>query len=260
MHMNAYDWLEGVMFLLDKASRPTLQNLCAPYEEFQYHSGLGRALTRWESEGLIKREEKAREVVFRLTDDGRHQIEPFPNVAEYWDKPWDGVWRTFLFDLPSRDKRLRMTLWRWLRDHRFGYLQDSVWVRPHPITELVQTLTWLKDNPEMFVVFESRRSAGGDNAAIVQGAWDFKFINERYHQHLDAVEDCQAALAKAKSPAALAALLRRERGFYRDALHHDPLLPRILWPAGYLGPKALQSRLDLQAAARKQFRARLAAR
>jgi phenylacetic acid degradation operon negative regulatory protein len=258
--MNTNDWLEGVLFLADKVTRPALENLCAGHEEFQHHSGVGRALLRWEQEGLVQREQKAREVVFRLTDEGRRRVEPFPDVAAHWDKPWDGAWRTFLFDLPSRDQQLRMMLWRWLRDHRFGYLQDSVWVRPHPITQLVQTLGWFKDNPEMFVVFESRRIAGGDNAAIVQGAWDFKFINDRYRQHLAVVADYRAALARAKSPGAIAELLRRERDFYGGALHHDPLLPRCLWPEGYLGPEALQARRALQAAAREQFRARLAAR
>jgi DNA-binding transcriptional regulator PaaX len=258
--MNTNEWLEGVFFIADKLSRPTLQQLSAGHGELQQHSGLGRALPRWEKEGLIQREQRAREVVFRLTDEGRRRVEPFPDVATHWDKPWDGVWRTFLFDLPSRDQKLRMMLWRWLRDHRFGYLQDSVWVRPHPIHQLVQSLAWFKDNPEMFVVFESRRIAGGDNAAIVQGAWDFKFINERYHQHLDTVADCRAALARAKSPGELAELLRRERRFYGEAVHHDPLLPRSLWPDGYLGPAALQARRALHADARERFRVRLAAR
>lgn len=256
--MNANDWLECVFFLGDKLSRPTLQNLCAGHEEFQLHSGLGRALPRWEREGLIQREQKAREIVFRLTDEGRRWVEPFPDVAAHWDKPWDGAWRTFLFDLPSSDQKLRMMLWRWLRDHRFGYLQDSVWVRPHPINQLVQSLAWFKDNPEMFVVFESRRIAGGDNAAVVQGAWNFKFIHDRYRQHLDAVADCRGALAKAKSPVLLAELLRRERRFYGDAVRCDPLLPRCLWPDGYLGVEALRARRALHAAAREQFRAHLA--
>jgi len=256
--MNANEWLEGVFFVMDKLSRPTLQNLCAGYEEFHCRSPLGRALSRWETEGLVRRERVAREIVYRLTDAGRHRVEPFPDVEAHWDKPWDGVWRTFLFDLPSRDQQLRMRLWRWLREHRFGYLQDSVWIRPYPIHQLVQSLAWFKDNPEMFVVFESRRIAGGSNAAIVQGAWDFKFINDRYQQHLDTVADCQGALAKAKSPGALSDLVRRERCFYAEALHYDPLLPRSLWPTEYAGPNALRARRAFYAAARHRFRARSA--
>ena len=258
--MNANEWLEGVFFVMDKLSKPTLQNLCAGYEEFHHRSTLGRALSRWETEGLIQREQTARQIVYRLTDAGRKRVEPFPDVSACWDNPWDGLWRTFQFDLPSRDQRLRMMLWRWLRDHRFGYLQDSVWVRSHPINHLIKSLNWFKDNPEMFVVFESRRIAGGDNAAIVKGAWDFHFINDRYRQHLDVVADCRAALVKAKSPAALSEPVRRERRFYADALHHDPLLPRCLWPDEYLGPIALRARRAFYAAARDQFRARFEVR
>jgi DNA-binding transcriptional regulator PaaX len=153
---------------------------------------------------------------------------------------------------------MRMILWRWLRDHRFGYLQDSVWVRPHPAAHLLQSLTWFQDNPEMFVVLEARRLAGGSDHAIVNGAWDFDFLQDRYRQHLDAVADAQRSLMKEIALPALSALIRRERRFYADALRHDPLLPRRLWPAGYLGPACWNARNALLAAARQHFETRLA--
>ncbi|MCX7887231.1 MAG: hypothetical protein N3B01_08295, partial [Verrucomicrobiae bacterium] len=104
--------------------------------------------------------------------------------------------------------------------------QDSLWVRPEPVTELVRTLAWFKDNPEIFVVLESRCIAGGADSAIVQGAWDFKLINDCYRRHLGVVADCRVAVAQRKPLAEIIVLLQRERDFYRQAVYYDPLLPR----------------------------------
>ena len=257
--MDANDWLEGIFFIADKLSRPTLTNLCASFEQYHSRSGLARAVSRWERAGWLKCERTARDVVYRLTEAGRRRVEPFPDVRVWWDTPWDGQWRAFLFDLPGNDSRTRMMLWRWLRNQRFGYLQDSVWVRPHPVTEILQSLAWFQDNPEMYIVLEARRLAGGADSAIVNGAWDFTVLQDRYRQHLDAVADAQRSLAKASAPPALAALIRRERQFYADALRHDPLLPRSLWPAGYLGPASWRARTALQTSVRQHFAAQLAA-
>lgn len=239
--MNAQDLLSLLLYLGDKISLPTLANLCAGYEEFEYRTGLLPAMRRWEEGGLIQRAGTARQVVYRLTNAGRRRLEPFGDPEEFWKRGWDGLWRAFLFDLPSSEHRLRMMLWRWLREHRFGYLQDSVWVRPDPVSELVETLEWFRENPENFVVLEARTIKGGSDAALVKGAWDFAKINAGYRRYLASVDSCQEAVAKPIRPAELAALVRRERTAYVQALAIDPLLPKRLLPPDYLGRKAYEA-------------------
>jgi hypothetical protein len=51
-----------------------------------------------------------------------------------WARPWDGQWRLVLFDVPTGQNAQRERLRRYLRDKGFGYLQNSVWISPDPLT------------------------------------------------------------------------------------------------------------------------------
>jgi len=253
--MNAEDWLGLLLFIADQLTRPTLHNLCGSYEDFERRMGLGRALRRWEQKGWATSSGQAQAVVYRLTEQGRLRLEPFPDPRPHWDAPWDSIWRLFMFDMPSHERRLRLLLWRWLREHRFGYLQNSVWIKAQPVMPLIRTVTWFQDNPEMFLVMESRRVAGDSDEAIVAGAWDFTRINGAYRRYLEVVETLQASLKKRATVQDLAGAVRQERAAYGHAIVLDPLLPKRLWPADYLGQVALRARTGFQQQARRLIEA-----
>jgi phenylacetic acid degradation operon negative regulatory protein len=240
--MKTYDWLLLLFYLGDKISRPTLANLCAGFEEFEHRFDVRQTLLRWENQRLIRRHQTAKGVVYCLTDAARRLAEPWPDPEQHWSRRWDGVWRVFLFDLPSADRKLRTMLWRWLRQHRFGYLQHSVWIRPEPVKELVETLSWFRENPEEFALLESRRVTGVSDACLVQAAWDFDKVNDAYHRYIEELSSLSARLNRTRSPAEAVLCLRSERGSYADALAIDPLLPRRLLPPDYLGEQALAAR------------------
>jgi len=254
--LKAEDWLCLLLYVGDKVSRPTLANLCAGFEEFECRANWRRMMQRWEQQRLTERAtQPGKELVYRLTAQARRRIEPAGNIAQQWDRPWDGRWRVFLFDLPAPERKLRMRLWRWLRDHRFGYLQDSVWIRPDAPPELAEVLTWLQDQPESFVMLDAQRITGSSDVTIVQGAWDFPRINQDYRQYVERVTALESAVAAAANPAQLADLVRRERLAFAEAVALDPLLPRRLWPADYHGPRAVQARQHFQQHVRARLRA-----
>ncbi|MCX7887230.1 MAG: hypothetical protein N3B01_08290, partial [Verrucomicrobiae bacterium] len=98
--------------LTEKLAQSALERLTETSRLSQTHRNLGRTLLRWEKEGLLHRVQQSRSIVYCLTNDGRRRLEQFHDVQSHWEKPWDGLWRAFLFDLPSHDHKSRMMLWR----------------------------------------------------------------------------------------------------------------------------------------------------
>jgi hypothetical protein len=67
---------------------------------------------------------------------------------ERWARPWDGQWRLVLFDVPTGQNSQRERLRRYLREKGFGYVQNSVWITPDPLTEEREILGGGKINVE----------------------------------------------------------------------------------------------------------------
>jgi phenylacetic acid degradation operon negative regulatory protein len=196
-----------------------------------------------EERKLLAREKRGAELVFRLTDLGRLRALGGRNPPKQWARPWDGLWRQVLFDLPIGRQTVRARLWRWLRDNGFGYLQQSLWVHPHPVKELLEALEDFRDDVETFILMEARCCVGYSDEAIVEGAWDFEEINRRYEGYQSTVRlDATVVRQLVDSPNKFAGWLRSERIAWRHALAVDPLLPRSLWPKNYRGEAAWESR------------------
>jgi phenylacetic acid degradation operon negative regulatory protein len=201
-----------------------------------------RRLARLRARQLLVREERAGQIVCRITEAGKRLAVGGRDPDQYWDRPWDGQWRMVVFDLPGRCQAVRQRLLRWLRQHGFGYLQNSVWIHPDSISKITDALKDFRDDVESFTVMEARCCAGFSDAAIVAGAWDFAEINKRYEAHLSQTEgELTGALRQPATPAELRRRLRQERLAWARALAIDPLLPRRLLPPGYLGERAWQA-------------------
>ena len=151
-----------------------------------------------------------------------------------------------------------MNFWRWLREHRFGYLQNSVWIRPHIEDPLVQTMEWFRDNPEQFLLLESRNILGISDEAMVQGAWDFIEINRRYKDYLERIDSWMTTRWSVIKLPQLIELIAEERNGYKTLLERDPLLPKALLPSDYMGRKACESRKKFLRRLRTELRRKLA--
>jgi len=247
--MGAKSVFEDVVLTLlwaaDKLSRPTLQNLTDPSGPWDDRHGLQRHLARMEQRQLLVRQQRANQMVYQLTSQGHLEALGGKDVVARWGRPWDGRWRQVLFDLPATRKKVRMRFWRWLRENGFGYLQQSVWIHPDPVQELVETMNEFRDDVESFILMEATCCAGYSNQAVVNGAWDFAEINKRYATYIaQATISTAEARRLASSAGTLGLWLRRERMDWWHALSVDPLLPRQLWPKGYRGEEAWKVRID----------------
>ena len=81
---------------------------------------------RLHTKGLIDLNAAKGEWAARLTQDGKSAIDLHIDPARLWNENWDGNWRLITFDLPQEAWVPRQALRKWLKQHRFGRLQDVV--------------------------------------------------------------------------------------------------------------------------------------
>jgi hypothetical protein len=152
--------------------------------------------------------------------------------------------------------QLQQTLRSWDREHpwrlRIRRLQRRGYIKPTPasthfpylVTRAGSQRALGAVNPEDMV--EARCYPGFTDDQIVKAAWNFDVINDHYRFYLDLCETRLAEfLSRDPDPRNAIALLRQERSAWSQATRFDPLLPRCLWPVGYLGPTAWDARRHL---------------
>ena len=248
---------EELLYLLlwgaDQLARPSFRNLTDSFESWAYRNGFLRHLQDLEARQILERQPSgAAEAIYRLSESGRLIALGGRDPVAQWKRRWDGLWRMVVFDLPETKSAARKKLRRFLKNSGFGYLQNSVWISPDPLSEITQELSDLAKDVEALVTLEARPAADETDAEIVAGAWDFDRINQRYDRCLKVFSQLPRARAKEDEPAHdLRRWAQLEKAAWLEAVYADPLLPDQLLPAGYLGKKVWQERIrSLTAAAR----------
>lgn len=251
---------EELIYLLlwscEKLARPTWRNLDESFEGWAYRTGLYWQLARLEKQRLI--EEKVspiNERVHRLTETGRLQALGGRDPETCWERKWDGQWRMVLFDVPVGQDGKRNKLRNYLRRRGFGYLQNSVWVSPHPFAAERPVLASGDIDVESLILLEARPCSGESDAEIVSGSWDFEAINDNYTKYLEALRKRPPGRLDSEQAATeFRRWAQNERNAWAAALSIDPLLPKCLLPAGYLGQKAWEKRCEALTRASEQMK------
>src|ERR1043166_329408 len=224
--------LYGVDLLSSRSTRKWNQS----YEGWLYENGFLRRVHYLEKQKFLLREGKRGDWIVKLTQAGRQLALGGRDAEALWQRGWDGWWRQIAFDLPLAQHRTRSTLIRWLRRNGFGYLQDSVWISPNPVTEVSSSLKSVRDDAESFTILECRVAPGFNNSSLVSGAWPFKKINNAYVVYQRFADSVERRLRRERlHPRELFDLLRSERKTWAAAFDLDPLLPMPLWPKNYEG-------------------------
>jgi phenylacetic acid degradation operon negative regulatory protein len=249
--------LYHLLWSSDKLLRPTFRNLTDSFEGWAYRNGFLRQIQALEARRLVERQPGGgtAEAIYQLSEHGRLVALGGRDPVARWKRRWDGQWRMVLFDLPEVKASARVKLRRFLRDCGFGYLQNSVWITPDPLNSITTELSTLAADVESLVTLEARPALGETNADIVNGAWDFKRINGLYENCLKVFH--QLPKERARKDAAAGKLQRwahLERSTWKAAISVDPLLPDELLPAGYIGKKAWNERVDALAMASRLIR------
>jgi phenylacetic acid degradation operon negative regulatory protein len=179
--------------------------------------------------------------MLRLTTQGRRRLLGVSDPERQWNRPWDGVWRIVAFDIPETSLARRARLRRRLREHRFGWLQNSVWISPDPVDEFRQAAGETGVVPECLAFFEARPIGGENPAALVNGAWNFPQLAKDYENYRHVLRLRPSRIAG--TAAAWFRWLESEHRAWRRIVHRDPFLPAVLLPPDYPGREVWATRL-----------------
>ncbi len=208
--------------------------------KFVYGGGpVFRELAVLEAKGWVRREPGTSEGdwALRLTDVGRLVLLDDNDPEASWSKPWDGRWRMLVFDLPARPASTRTQFLRWLRENRYGCLQGSLWISPHPMQQHARLAQNSSATATSLILAEADILGGTQPKAISARAWSFKNINHAHRQHIRLLNDIRSKW-KAADENHRAAMFKEAVASWNTASMADPFLPRVLLPSGYMGEKA----------------------
>jgi phenylacetic acid degradation operon negative regulatory protein len=251
-------FLYHLLWSADQLARPTFRNIEQSFEAWAYRGGLARQIVALEKECWIERKpDEPDKRICRLTEKGRLRALGGRDPSSFWKRNWDGKWRMVIFDVPMARNTQRVRLRRYLRGRGFGFLQNSVWISPDPLTEEARLLRATQADVESLVFFEARTCAGETDAQIVAGAWDFERINAKYRAHLGLLRARPKRQGGELSARTLQKWAKAEWEAWRDATAVDPFLPRSLLPRGYLGEQAWARRIEVLTGVKTQLLTRV---
>lgn len=197
--------------------------------------GFGRQVGRWKAEGIVETVGAGlqKERFIRLTQEGRLAALGGRDPQAAWARPWDGLWRLVIFDIPRHDSSLRKVFIRGLKECGCGCLQGSVWISPDFPSQENGVFEERGQDCSHFMILESSSQGKSVDSKMVAAAWDFAHINRLYQKELSVLQVLESGCINS-----LQALLEwgeEENEAWQEAVSVDPLLPVQLLPRGYRG-------------------------
>lgn len=122
-------------------------------------SNLTHAIYRLSRDGYVEKSISEGKVIIKLSEAGRDWVLLH---KDYDGKDWDGVWRLVIFDIPEKNRKVRDTLRRRLKEWGFVQWQKSVWVGKKPLANHLRELVKKLGVEEWVLVVESS-DVGGFN-------------------------------------------------------------------------------------------------
>jgi phenylacetic acid degradation operon negative regulatory protein len=196
-----------------------------------------QALARTRTEGLLASERHGRRTAWALTPEGIELLtEGTGRIYGFMRQPhaWDGRWLVLSVSIPETQRRLRHRLRTQLTWLGLGTPSSGLWITPDadkaPDVHRVVSGLGLDDQSFAWV----GPAAGiGDEARLVEAAWDLAVVEKRYLAFLDEFDPRRSSTARDAFVAQID-LVQEWRRFP----FLDPDLPRELLDHDWPGPRA----------------------
>jgi len=239
-----------MLWTAEKLLQPTFRNLDQSFEGWAYQNGFLQQIRRLEANGFVESSEPSFDGgrIHRLTRAGRIAALGGRDPEEAWRTTWDRKWRLIMFDVPESRRSLRRKLTRSLAAIGCGRLQGSVWIAASRPAAIECTFSEEGEDCSHLMVLEADSRGRRVDRRMIEAAWDFDRINERYEEHMEVM----AGIPKVNSGASASGLQSwavEENAAWLAAVRSDPLLPATLLPKGYLGRRAWLQRKSVLAVA-----------
>lgn len=137
---------KAILLVLEKAVDGYVRVEDFAYHHYRYHYGvpelkkssLSQALKRLREGGLIEEVKLKKNVIIKLTDEGRGLVSD-----EFDESKWDGKYRIVIFDIPEQKRIIRNLFRRNLKKWGFKHLQKSVWISKKDVFDKLES--YIKD-------------------------------------------------------------------------------------------------------------------
>ncbi|VGO15256.1 hypothetical protein PDESU_03838 [Pontiella desulfatans] len=234
--MELLELLDVASVFLSRGGWAVLNRSCYPNQKL-YRD----ATYRLRDKGLlVHHREGGRTPKLTLTEAGEGSLPDYFNPEKAWSRKWNSIWYLFVYDVPEADRKYRDVLRQFLKRLNMGCLQQSVWITPIDIRPEFDDLVKAASVDAFAYLFESRTVLGLPNRRVVDDAWDFDRVKQIQSHYCNVMEENMARLANGKVGVEdLAPLIRLSLEGLGAAFSEDPLLPKILWPPGYEGERAI---------------------
>lgn len=154
---------KAILLILEKSIDGYVRLEDFAYHHYRYHYGvpelkkssLSQALKRLREGRLIEQIKLKKDIVIKLTDEGRGLIND-----EFDESKWDGKFRIVAFDIPEQKRIIRNLFRRNLKKWGFKHLQKSVWISKKDVFDKLEF--YIKDVgiEEWVMVMEVGRLSG----------------------------------------------------------------------------------------------------
>lgn len=190
--------------------------------------------------GYIEKKTDHGKAVFRLTSQGRIKIARDLPIADLARQKWDGLFRAAAFDVPEEKRNLRDLIREHLRSLGFGMLQESLWITPYPLTEVLEEFIKFHHLDDYVLIMESRHISAENARDFAFRVWKLDKIIETHLDFLNKWEEKTKDIQLIKQSAG------EWRQEYFDLLANDPLLPQELLPQPWIGEKTKKLFLTME--------------
>ena len=106
MHAKTEELLNTLLWTAETLFWPRMRHVIEGYDGWASRHGLLQQAGRLEKRGLLESPIHAAEGerIYRLSAAGRLHALGGRDPQVQWSRPWDGLWRMILFDVPTREK------------------------------------------------------------------------------------------------------------------------------------------------------------
>jgi len=158
---------------------------------------------------------------------------------------WHRNWTMVVFNIPETKKSLRDQIRYQLKKHGFAVWQNSVWVSPHSLDEMLKRFL-TNHNLEKNVKVFSGSLSSDDEKELVENIWQLQQLEKGYRNF---VIDAKRSFKRLKNLSnlenelkekALDLLAKTTEVKYLNIVRFDPFLPRPLLPRNWIGSRAFR--------------------
>lgn len=156
---------------------------------------------------------------------------------------WDGKFRLVTYDVPEGKRKERDVLRRILQLHHLGRWQNSVWVTPYPVDELLKKLKSLGLDRYIELLEVKVTSSTPGVETFIEKVWAISKLQKDYQV---LYKELQKAVNRPLGKRRMVDLFRKSFLTYEKLLQADPGLPEELLPKDWQGIRVRKMLKKLQ--------------